>query len=48
MGEAEMRQIGAWIDEVVAHVEDEATIARVNAEVIEMCRRFPAPGCRLI
>ena len=47
MGEAEMKQIGAWIDQVVAHADDEAAIARVNAEVIEFCRRFPAPGCRV-
>jgi glycine hydroxymethyltransferase len=47
MGEAEMKQIGAWIDQVVAHADDEAAIARVNAEVIEVCRRFPAPGCRV-
>jgi glycine hydroxymethyltransferase len=47
MGEPEMRQIGAWIDEVVAHADDEATIARINTEVIEFCRRFPAPGCLL-
>jgi glycine hydroxymethyltransferase len=47
MGEAEMKQIGAWIDEVVAHADDESAIARVNTEVIEFCRRFPAPGCRL-
>jgi glycine hydroxymethyltransferase len=47
MGEPEMKQIGAWIDEVIAHADDEATIARVNSEVIEFCRRFPAPGCRL-
>jgi glycine hydroxymethyltransferase len=45
MGEAEMKQIGAWIDEVVAHADDETTIARVNTEVIEFSRRFPAPGC---
>ena len=47
MGEAEMKQIGAWIDEVVAHVDDEAAIARVGTEVREFCRRFPAPGCLL-
>jgi glycine hydroxymethyltransferase len=47
MGEAEMKQIGAWIDQVVAHADDETAIARVNAEVIEYCRRFPAPGCRV-
>jgi glycine hydroxymethyltransferase len=47
MGEAEMKQIGAWIDQVVAHADDEAAIARVNAEVVDVCRRFPAPGCRV-
>jgi glycine hydroxymethyltransferase len=47
MGETEMKQVGAWIDEVVAHADDESAIARVNIEVIEFCRRFPAPGCRL-
>jgi glycine hydroxymethyltransferase len=47
MGETEMKQVGAWIDEVVAHADDESAIARVNTEVIEFCRRFPAPGCRL-
>jgi glycine hydroxymethyltransferase len=47
MGEAEMKQIGAWIDEVITHVDDEAAIARVNAALIEFCHRFPAPGCLL-
>jgi glycine hydroxymethyltransferase len=47
MDEAAMKQIGAWIDEVVAHADDEPAIARVNTEVIEFCRRFPAPGCPL-
>jgi glycine hydroxymethyltransferase len=44
MKEGEMRQIARWIDEVVAHVEDEATLVRVKGEVGEMCRAFPAPG----
>jgi glycine hydroxymethyltransferase len=47
MAEAEMSQIGVWIDQVVAHADDDAAIARINAEVVELCRRFPAPGCRL-
>jgi len=47
MGEAEMKQIGAWIDQVIMLADDESGIARINAEVIEVCRRFPAPGCRL-
>ena len=47
MGEAEMKKIGAWIDQVVADADDERVIEQVNAEVIEFCRRFPAPGCRV-
>jgi glycine hydroxymethyltransferase len=47
MGEAEMKQIGTWIDEVIMHADDEAAIARVNAAIIEFCHRFPAPGCLL-
>jgi glycine hydroxymethyltransferase len=46
MGEAEMRQIGAWIDEAVtaAAAGDEATLDRVAGEVTDLCKNFPAPG----
>ncbi|MGJ6963037.1 serine hydroxymethyltransferase [Streptosporangium sp. G11] len=49
MGIAEMRQIGAWIDQVVtalAKDEDEAkhVITRVHGEVRELTSHFPAPG----
>nr|WP_062333953.1 serine hydroxymethyltransferase [Herbidospora sakaeratensis] len=49
MGVTEMRQIGAWIDQVVSALakgEDEAkhTIVRVHAEVRELTTHFPAPG----
>ncbi|MFF4774218.1 serine hydroxymethyltransferase [Microtetraspora fusca] len=47
MGEAEMRQIGAWIDEVVTAVakgDAEDVIARVHNEVSELTAKFPAPG----
>jgi glycine hydroxymethyltransferase len=44
MGEAEMRQIARWIDGAIAQADDEAALARINGEVTEMCRRFPAPG----
>jgi glycine hydroxymethyltransferase len=44
MKEPEMRQIGAWLDEVVAKIDDEAVIARVAGEVREFSRHFPAPG----
>jgi glycine hydroxymethyltransferase len=46
MGEGEMRQIGAWIDEVVtaAAADDTATLDRVAGEVTDLCKGFPAPG----
>ncbi|MDH2424211.1 serine hydroxymethyltransferase [Sphaerisporangium sp. TRM90804] len=47
MGEAEMRQIGAWMDEVVTAVskgDAEDVIARVHAEVSELTGTFPVPG----
>jgi glycine hydroxymethyltransferase len=47
MKEAEMRQIVAWIDEVVANVDDEQAVERVRGEVKEFCSQFPAPGIRL-
>ncbi|HXF50755.1 MAG TPA: serine hydroxymethyltransferase [Dehalococcoidia bacterium] len=47
MDEAAMRQIAAWIDEVISNVDDEAVIERVGAEVREFCRSFPAPGILL-
>ncbi|MBO3748168.1 serine hydroxymethyltransferase [Streptosporangiaceae bacterium NEAU-GS5] len=49
MGVTEMRQIGAWIDQVVSALakdEDEAkhVIVRVHREVRELTHHFPAPG----
>jgi glycine hydroxymethyltransferase len=44
MKEAEMRRVAVWMDQVIAHIDDEATIARVGAEVREFCSAFPAPG----
>jgi glycine hydroxymethyltransferase len=47
MKEPEMRQIVAWMDEVVTNVEDEQAIERVRNEVKEFCSQFPAPGIRV-
>ena len=47
MGEAEMRQIAAFIDRVISAADNEAEIGRVGEEVRELCRRFPAPGILL-
>src|SRR5271168_4198167 len=44
MGAPEMRQIGKFMDEAIAHAGDEAALRRVAAAVTEMCRQFPAPG----
>ncbi|MBV8357303.1 MAG: serine hydroxymethyltransferase [Deltaproteobacteria bacterium] len=44
MREPEMRQIGAWLDAVVANIDDEGVIARIAGEVREFSRQFPAPG----
>jgi glycine hydroxymethyltransferase len=44
MGESEMRQIAAWMDEVVAAPADESLAERVCNEVRELCEGFPAPG----
>jgi glycine hydroxymethyltransferase len=44
MGATEMKKLAAWMDEVVAHVDDEKVIARVAGEIKEVCQAFPAPG----
>ena len=46
MGEAEMKLIAGWIDRVVGKPDDE-TATRVLAEVLEVTRKFPAPGILL-
>ena len=45
MGEQEMGQIAAWIDQGVdaARQEDEATIERIAGEVRELTAAFPIP-----
>ena len=46
MGETEMRQIAAWMDQVVGAPEDEEQADRVRGEVQEFCASFPVPGIR--
>ena len=41
MKEPEMRLIGAWISEVLRHVEDASVAARVRREVEALTSRFP-------
>jgi glycine hydroxymethyltransferase len=44
MGPSEMTKVADFIDRVVKAPEDEAVIAKVAAEVKELCSGFPAPG----
>jgi glycine hydroxymethyltransferase len=44
MKEPDMVRIAAWMNEVIAHIEDETAITRIAGEVREYCRNFPAPG----
>jgi glycine hydroxymethyltransferase len=44
MREPEMKQIAAWMDQVVSAPTDAALHARIAGEVRELCARFPAPG----
>ena len=44
MTEAQMDQIAAWMDAVVAKPDDEELIVRTAGEVRELCAKFPAPG----
>lgn len=41
MGVAEMKQIAAWITQVLKNPEDQAVKTRVHNEVKEMCKNFP-------
>jgi glycine hydroxymethyltransferase len=41
MGEADMDRIAGWIVEALDHVEDEAALARIAAEVADFARAFP-------
>ena len=47
MGKGEMEKLATWIDRVISKATDEAEIAKVAAEVKELCSKFPAPGIRI-
>jgi glycine hydroxymethyltransferase len=44
MKEAEMRQIGKWIANVLARPDDDDLISRVRGSVRELCEQFPVPA----
>ena len=46
--EAEMRQIGAWIDEALQNIENDPVLARIRGEIRELCKQFPLYAHRLV
>jgi glycine hydroxymethyltransferase len=42
--EPEVQQLSNWIADVLDHLGDEATLQRIRAEVVAICRRFPVYG----
>jgi glycine hydroxymethyltransferase len=44
MSEADMAQVGEWMDRIISAPEDVALGERTAAEVAEFCRAYPAPG----
>ena len=46
--EKDMRQIGAWIDEALQNIENEAVLARIRGEIRELCQQFPLYAHRLV
>ena len=41
--EGEMKSVAAWIDQVLRSQGDDAVIARVRGEVLDLCKQFPVP-----
>jgi glycine hydroxymethyltransferase len=44
MGVSEMRQLAAWINEIVRDVENERLQAHIRGEVRRLCAHFPVPA----
>lgn len=40
-GELETRELTNWICDLLANLDDQATIERIKGEVLEVCQRFP-------
>jgi glycine hydroxymethyltransferase len=47
MGRGEMLRIAEWIERVTQKPGDEAGLAKIAAEVKEVCAAYPAPGVRV-
>jgi glycine hydroxymethyltransferase len=45
LGQEHMSQIAEWMDDIVSAPGDESVADRVRAEVNDLMKRYPAPGC---
>jgi glycine/serine hydroxymethyltransferase len=43
MGAPEMKQIAAWMDQVISNPTDD-NADKIRPQVRELCAKFPAPG----
>jgi glycine hydroxymethyltransferase len=46
--EDEMRQVGGWIDRALQNIENESELAKIRAEIKELCQKFPLYAHRLV
>jgi len=44
MKEGEMKQIAAWIQQIVENIDRDWILSRIRKEVEEFCHKFPPPG----
>jgi glycine hydroxymethyltransferase len=41
MKEKQMKQVAAWMDEVIGHLDQPKLHAKIKKEVGKLCRKFP-------
>jgi glycine hydroxymethyltransferase len=47
MGPTEMRTIAGWILDALRGASDDAALAKIRAEVSQLCKQFPVPAAKL-
>jgi glycine hydroxymethyltransferase len=45
---SEMRKVGSWIIQALKGATDDAALAKIRREVLELCQQFPVPAARII
>jgi glycine hydroxymethyltransferase len=44
MKQDEMKQVGAWILDVLRNTENDSELGRIRREIAEFAKDFPVPG----